>query len=336
MICDIGINLLRKTFPFVSKRGKKLINNEKLKTFIISNEKNGHYASIEAKALKSFENPYLKDFYETRPEPFRPDCIQRAMSGEFRYYVTENGRLYYKVPKNSTSKKFKIIMKKPFQLVTKARHKKFKRKIAKGKFNSNFINFKPSESVEGAIKFAQDNGLARNIRGINSESQSDLELLNKINEALCNIHNKTGGRSIMPRTIQIKNALKSADGMEAVAAYTDVMDILQVNRNAKISLFTIYHEMGHANHALNTDFLKMSRIDEIIARGGKNAKVTHRFCGDNELKSLIRANMRDYATTSPAEFVADAFAHKIEGHTLSYKLQQAYEALNSPKIIGIG
>lgn len=332
---DIGINLLRKTFTLVSKRSKKLVNNQELKTFILNNEKNGRYTLIEAKTLESFENPYIKKFYETIHEPFRPDSIQKAMLGEYRYYVTENGHLYYKSPKNSTSKKFKIIMKKPFQLVSKARHKAFKRKIANGKYNSNPIQFKPAETIEDAIKFAQDNGLARNIRGINKNSQSDLELLNKINEALCNVHKKTGGRSIMPRTISIKNTLKSADGMNANAAYSDIMDILQVNRNGKITPFTIYHGMGHANHALNTDFLEMARIAEIIARGGKNAKVTSRFCGDDKLQSLIRANMREYATTSPAEFVADAFAHQIEGHTLPKKLQQAYEALNGAKVIGI-
>lgn len=333
---DIGINLLRRTFPSVSRREINLVNNKELKTFLFNNEKNCNYTSIQIKTLKSFENPYKKKFYETIHESFRPDAISRAMSGESYYYMTENGKLYYKSPKNSSSKKYKVILlNKMFQLLNKANHSNFKRKIAKGKYNRNSIQFKTSETVEDAIKFAQDNGLARRIRGVNKNNQSDLELLNTINEALCNVHNKTGGRSIMPNAIFIKNNLKTADGFKARASYSGIMDFLQVSREEKLSLFTIYHEMGHANHALNTDILKMTRIAEIIARGGKNAKITSRFCEDDELQALIRGNMREYATSSPAEFVADVFAHKIKGDRIDNKLQQAYEALKGPNIIDI-
>lgn len=135
---------------------------------------------------------HTKKFYETIHEPFSPDAISRAISGE-DYYIIENGKLYYKSPKNSTSKKYKVILlKKMFQLINKANHSDFKRKIAKGKYNRNPIQFKTLETVEDAIKFAHDNGLARRIRGVNKNNQSDLELLNTINEALCNVHNKTG------------------------------------------------------------------------------------------------------------------------------------------------
>lgn len=45
--------------------------------------------------------------------------------------------------------------------------------------------------------------------------------------------------------------------------------------------------------------------------------------------------MREYAASSPAEFVADVFAYKIKGDRIDNKLQQAYEALKGPNIIDI-
>jgi hypothetical protein len=335
----IGLKLFRKTFASASKcKEINLVNNKAnkaLKTFILNNEKAGCYTEIEAKTLERLENPYLKKFYETKSETPDPIAIKQCMA-RGGIYISENGDLYYKST-SSMSKKFKVIMRKPFELLNKVNHKAFKRRIARGKYNRNFIQFKPAETVEDAIKFGIDNGLTRRFRGVDINNQSDLELLNTINKALCNVHNKTGGRSIMPRLISIKNAKKSLDGLPACASYSTIMDILSVNRTKKISPFTIYHEMGHANHALNTDLLKILRISEIIARGGKEAKVTSRFCYDNELCTLIRTNMRDYAASSPAEFVADFFAHKIEGTPIhSNKLANAYEALKGPKIIGLG
>lgn len=330
---DIGINLLRRTFSSASRREINLANNKELKKFIFNNGKNGNYTSIELKTLKSCENPYKEKFYGVIPESSRDDAIQRAKSGDLLYYITKNGDLYYKSPKNSSSKTFKVILGKSLKLINKANHNAFKRKISNGKYNSNPIIFEPAKTVEDAIKFAKNNGLAKRFMGVNKDNQSDLELLNTINKALCNVHNKTGGRSIMPGLISIKNNMKTADGYDAVAAYTNILDILRVNRNQKLSLFTIYHEMGHANHALNTDLTKMARIEEIIALGGTNAKVTSRFCNDPELQGLIQKYMRSYASSSPAEFVADAFANMVEGNHLHYKLHQAYDALKGAQII---
>lgn len=127
---DIGINLLRRTFSSVSRREINLVNNKDLKTFLFNNEKNCNYTSIQIKTLKSFENPYKKKFYETIHESFRPDAISKAMSGESYYYMTENGKLYYKSPKNSSSKKYKVILlRKMFELLNKANWQELKKSL---------------------------------------------------------------------------------------------------------------------------------------------------------------------------------------------------------------
>lgn len=285
--------------------------------------------------MKPIENPYNKKFYETLPETINPESVQKATTGEFSYYVTENGRLFYKKkPKVSAKRIFKKIVIKPFELENKLYHARFKRRLASGKYNSSPIQFQKAETVEEAVKFGKEQGLYRRIIGIKKGCQLDLNTLNTLNESLCNVHNRTGGRSIMPRCVSFKNAKKSADGREASAAYSNIGDRLTISRVQELKPFTIYHEMGHANHALNTDFTKMMRIEEIMARGGKNAKVTSRFRGDDELQELIFNNMRQYAMTSPAEFVADTFAHKIAGDIkIPHQLEQAYEALKGANIV---
>lgn len=262
--------------------------------------------------------------------------VRRAKKGEYNYYVTENGKLFYKKPKVSAKRKFGKILMKPLELENKLYHARFKKRLAQGKYNSSPIPFKKAETLEDAVKFGKTQGLYRRIKGLNPENQADLKLLNKINESLCTVHNRTGGRSIMPRKLYIKNTMKSSDGLTGIASYTATNDILTVSRTWDWKRFpkTIYHEMGHANHALNTDIRKMMRIEEIIARSGKNAKITSRFKADAELQELIFKNMREYSMSSPAEFVADIFALKIARDTkIHHKLEQAYEALNGPNIV---
>ncbi len=307
-----------------------------LQKFLAGNVKNNSYTEISNEMLMSFKNPYNKKFYETLPETINPVSVQKARTGEYSYYATEkNGRLFYKKPKNSrlAAQKFKVIAKAPFKLADKISHSRFKRRLASGKYNSSPVQFKKSETVEEAVKFGKEQGLYRKIIGL-KEGKADLKTLNTLNESLCNVHNRTGGRSIMPRAVIFQNAKKSADGLCAVAAYSDILDQLYILRVQELKPFTVYHEMGHANHALNTDFLKMSRITEIVARGGKNAKVTSRFTSDDELQELIFKHMGQYAMSSPAEFVADTFAHKIAGDIkIPHKLEQAYQALKGPNIV---
>lgn len=48
----------------------------------------------------------------------------------------------------------------------------------------------------------------------------------------------------MPNAIFIKNNLETADGFKARASYSGIMDFLQVSREEKLSLFTIYQIKG--------------------------------------------------------------------------------------------
>ena len=48
----------------------------------------------------------------------------------------------------------------------------------------------------------------------------------------------------MPNAIFIKNNLETADGFKARASSSGIMDFLQVSREEKLSLFTIYQIKG--------------------------------------------------------------------------------------------
>ena len=224
------------------------------------------------------------------------------------------------------------LLKNCVEKIDKIRHKKFQQRLAKGEYNSEPIQFQRADNVKDAMKFAKKHKLVRYFRGVDKNSNADLELLNRVNEALCNIHNKTKGKSIMPSSVRICETLKSADNIPASAGYSLYGGKLFIPRNnTDLQLSTIYHEMGHANHFINVDAKHYSRLGEIAYNGG-DKRITEAFLADNELQSLIKNRLRDYAASSPAEFVADMFSALMQGKKMPIKLHEAYRALKGPSI----
>lgn len=253
-----------------------------------------------------------------------------ARNGEISAYI-ENGLMFFKpsepIKKLNKCQKF---LKDYYVKLYQKRSKKFLEKLDKGIYNRSPIVYKRADTIEETIKFAKQNGLFRKIRGIDKNNPNDLELVNTLVESLCKVHNKTEGRSIMPRSIIVKDALKSADGYRANAAYQYEIGRMLISRETILNPFTVYHELGHANHALYKNLSNLSRKNEIIARsttGVEDCNVLENFLEDKVLQNLIRKELREYSATSPAEFVADVFANWVAGKNLSKELLLANKAL---------
>ena len=298
LICSTFQKKVGIIAPKAIKPDKNAMNS--LRNFISVNEKLGNYTEL------SF--PSINNYYE------------------FSLYAKNSKARVFDIQKSKTTQVIKQIL----SWVNTASHKRHLRNIKNGNYNSLPLDFKPANSVEEAILFGKNNKLYKHISGI--ESELDLETLNVLNKSLIDVHNKTHGKSIMPNIVLLKNNLKSKDGLESNASYSNICDILKINRAHSLRPTTIYHEMGHANHALNTDLCQMRRIEEIKKYGG-STNITQNFLDDQKLQNLIKNNLRDYSASSPAEFVADVFAAKMQGKVLPEDIELAYKALKGSNII---
>ena len=280
--------------------------------------------------FKGVDNPYVNRFYS------RPKCNSvhietlEMLKNDFKNYYNSEGFLVFhekKLPMiKKIGSKLKQFEKQCLIASEQKRIKQFKKNQAIGNYNSNPIKYFTFTTTKEAVKILKQNGFTKYVRGVRKDNPQDLEILNLLNESLCDIHNLTKGRSYMPKKIIIVDEIKSADGKYALASYSPIDGTLKVQRKYTFGKDTIYHEIGHANHSLNTDILTMAREGECKARGEHDARITYNFMQEHELQNLIYKYMREYAQT-PAEFCADHFKYVILGTPLPKQLHKANEAL---------
>lgn len=75
-------------------------------------------------------------------------------------------------------------------------------KVGKATQLAEQIDFKPAQTIEEAIQFGKDNLKIKKYKGF---TESDLEVLNFINEGLTNVSNKLKGTIRLPKTIKYKD-----------------------------------------------------------------------------------------------------------------------------------
>lgn len=229
--------------------------------------------------------------------------------------------------------------------------------LSRGKLGSKqtkqmaeYIEFKEAKTMEEAKKFARDNF------GIGLELDNNLFAANLINDVCTNVNNKMKGKAIFPKKVCFKDLSKK----NCNAQYNYIKNRLELNSNgitghyikgvgevnflklfnegnstySKIKQhnnvveemqFTLTHELGHCNHyAKCKNALKMLSLKELERDCIKDKHFTENFLQDVRDNKLIKEFHRDYALTSPAEFIADTFACKMLGKDIPKEVEEIY------------
>ena len=329
-----------KVWQCITKKSSGTINltddaQVALKNFI----KEGQKVKVPNSIHAPKDNPYVYKFHAKSDYiEVRLDTLNASREFKMGDYFNENGYLWYPHPKPGIKKKIFNYIQKFYEKPIAKRRELFKANLASGNYNSNPIKFTPFKTTDDAITFLKQNGFAKRISGVKKGNAEDLERLNTLCESFTNIHNKTLGRSYTPRRIHFTKNTTSSDGYAANASYSPKLDCLLIPRYAKINgklqplqlqHSTVYHEIGHANHALYADLNTMARESEIYARGLHDATITTRFTNDSELQTLILQHMRPYSK-HPAECAADWMMYMMQGKQMPKEINQAVEALGFP------
>ena len=217
------------------------------------------------------------------------------------------------------------------------------------------IDFKEAKNMDEAIKFAQENF------GIKLDLGDNLFAANFINESCVNVSNKMKGKAYFPKKIKFGNINNNS---KAVGGYDHISNVLVVNETnshggwnfykafnetlkskqnyleyskqlQKLDIAnnmreTIYHELGHCNHAaICKDYHKMGKLKELGFVVDKS--ITKEFLNTKSIQETA-SKVSDYAKESPAEFIAETFAGLIEGKTYSNDVMALYKKYGGPVI----
>ena len=237
-------------------------------------------------------------------------------------------------PVKKSTNKLKNFLLGAFKKLSNIAKSAFKKRIERGRYNKAHIKFEEAETLQEAIRFGKRNGLYRRMRDVESW---DLAQVNELNRALTIVHNKTKGRARMPVGVLFRDELISSDGMHCAARYTNMGDRLVLSRmcpHDRISK-TVFHELGHAQHGLNTDIAKLGRLQEIYNNGISNTSMTEAFLSEVELNNMIAKTFGENYASSPAEFVAEYFAQKMLGKKIPVQLKDLYDVLTSKPILNM-
>lgn len=223
---------------------------------------------------------------------------------------------------------------------------------------SEQIEFKEAGTVGDAVKFAQEN------LGIKLDIGDNLFIANFINESCVNVSNAMRGKAYFPKRIEfgIVNNSKAAGGYDSISnvlvinnkntgwgtdfyeafnktlktkdSYLEYSKLLNLNKNTVFNdmRITIYHELGHCNHkAICKDFEKMDKLKELDNLAFSDKSITTEFLNDKTIQSTA-AKVSKYSKDSPAEFVAEVFARRMQGQIFSDDIIALYKKYNGPPL----
>lgn len=95
----------------------------------------------------------------------------------------------------------------------------------------------------------------------------------------------------------------------------------------------LYHEFGHCNHVASCknaiDMLALYNLKKL----GRNLQYTEEFLNDIKNNEIVKNFHRDYALTSPSEFIADTFAYKMMGKSIPKEVEELYVKYGGPTIL---
>ena len=93
----------------------------------------------------------------------------------------------------------------------------------------------------------------------------------------------------------------------------------------------VYHEIGHVYHDLKDPnmFEKMGKLKELKQSGITDFSILNEFNGKYQ---GVASRVSDYATTSPAEFVAEVYAKMIDGKKFDNEIMALYKKYSGPEL----
>ena len=93
----------------------------------------------------------------------------------------------------------------------------------------------------------------------------------------------------------------------------------------------VYHEIGHVYHDLKDPnmFEKMGKLEELKQSGITDFSILNEFNGKYQ---GVASRVSDYATTSPAEFVAEVYAKMIDGKKFDDEVMALYKKYGGPEL----
>lgn len=183
----------------------------------------------------------------------------------------------------------------------------------------NPLIFTKHQSIDTAKLFALKNFKIKKFEA------SKISEYNEINSICTKIYNLTEGEAKFPPEITLKNSKNTRyDGDYS----EDKINLIKHNSYMQ----SLIHEIGHYNHEkMSSNYLKMGKLEEI-----KNDmfypdySIYNKFMKDSKNLKLIKTYLGGYATSSPAEFVAEFFTAAINNKKLPKELFNLYKEYEGP------
>lgn len=218
------------------------------------------------------------------------------------------------------------------------------------------IEFKEAKTMDDAIKFAKENF------GIELDLGDNLFTANLVNESCVNVSNAMRGKAYFPKKIKFGtvNSSRAAGGYDNISniivinnknsgwgtdfyeifnktlktknSYLEYSEQLKSNKNTIFNDMyeIIYHELGHCNHkAICKDFEKMGKLKEVEERLISDKSIINEFLNDKTIQKTT-GKVSEYSKESPAEFVAEVFARRMQGKTFSDDIMALYKKYGGP------
>ena len=226
------------------------------------------------------------------------------------------------------------------------------------------IEFKEAKNMDEARKFAEENF------GIKLELNDNLFIANLVNECCTNVSNKMKGKAFFPKKIYFDTAdlqSHSANGgynpltnkitlnnaslgsagynfsnafnntLKTKNSYVEYIKQLENSKTAARRILydmrhTVYHELGHCNHAATCkNWDRMVKPSEFEMFGNASRAITEEFLNDKAIQTTA-AKVTEYAKMSPNEFVAEVFAGRLLGQTFTDDVMALYKKYEGPLI----
>jgi hypothetical protein len=252
-----------------------------------------------------------------------PNCNRIYFSGKSRYDFLDEFTVRLKSKKeNIIMMRFKDIVSR-FIFCTLDSTQKYIQKKASNSLKwqniSNEIFQHISPDIVKIIKMEEMNAKKLGVKASLAYHKDSAEKL------ICGLINFKEAGYPLPKKVRILESfsvelLKNISKATAFCWLFESNNIGIVNRNDIFS--NLEHEMGHYLHSVR---------DYRLFRYFKFNNIKFK----PEYEKLICEEINWYASTNPAEFVADAFRKQVNGGVLSKELLDIYKKLKGPAIKGI-
>lgn len=217
------------------------------------------------------------------------------------------------------------------------------------------VEFKEAKTMDDAIKFAKENF------GIKLDLGDNLFAANLVNESCANVSNAMRGKAYFPKKIKFGavNSSRAAGGYDNISniivignkntdwgivyeffnktlktknSYLEYSEQLKSNQNTIFNDMyeIIYHELGHCNHkAICKNFEKMGKLKEVEYMLISDKSIINEFLNNKAIQKTA-GKVSEYSKESPAEFVAEVFARRIQGKIFSDDIMALYKKYGGP------